>query len=262
MKNIILTLLAATILISMNTFGQVITVDGYYNHETQKDSSGKWIDYHYLWNDQQMTGFSIFGEAFKKNGAKVLDVLSEQPTLKNLSKSEVYIIVDPDNLKDNKHPNFMNAADAKTIANWVKNGGVLFLLANDKVNCDLEHFNILAEKFGFKFNNDLILHVTDDDHFADGALSTSNSSIFETSRRIFIKDASSISIQHSAKSLLKTANGENVLVSAKYGKGIVLAVGDPWLYNEYTNGRLPAEFENDKAANDIASFLIKRISKK
>ena len=32
---------------------------------------------------------------------------------------------------------------------------------------------------------------------------------------------------------------------APHGKGLVVAVGDPWLYNEYLDGRrLPAEYDN------------------
>ncbi|MCX2473745.1 hypothetical protein OQZ33_05335 [Pedobacter sp. MC2016-05] len=156
----------------------------------------------------------------------------------------------------------MNVADAQTLADWVKKGGVLFLLANDEVNADLIHFNILAKKFGFEFNNDLILHVTNDKHFADGALNTGKSAVFPTSKKIFIKDASSIKITTKARSVLKTPKGENVVVVSKYGKGTVLAVGDPWLYNEYTNGRLPVDFQNDLAANDIANFLISKSRKK
>jgi unsaturated rhamnogalacturonyl hydrolase len=38
--------------------------------------------------------------------------------------------------------------------------------------------------------------------------------------------------------------------------GTVFAVGDPWFYNEYVNGRLPKGYENDKAANDVVKWLI------
>jgi unsaturated rhamnogalacturonyl hydrolase len=46
------------------------------------------------------------------------------------------------------------------------------------------------------------------------------------------------------------------------GKGKVLAVGDPWLYNEYADGRkLPAEYENYKAAEDLVKWLITNTKK-
>lgn len=250
------------VLAKVSAIGQVVTVDNYYNHELTKNTVGKNVDFHYLWNDTAMTGFSIFGEAFRKNGAKSLKTLSSAPTAENLKGTDVFIIVDPDHLNDNPEPNYMKENDANVIAEWVKAGGVLLLMGNDEQNADLKHFNLLASKFGFTFNNDLILHVKDDDHFDDGGLRTANEPLFKTSNYIFIKNAASIAIQHSAKAILKTNDGKNAMVISKYGKGMVLAVGDPWLYNEYTNGRLPARFENDKAANDVAAWLINHSRKK
>jgi unsaturated rhamnogalacturonyl hydrolase len=43
---------------------------------------------------------------------------------------------------------------------------------------------------------------------------------------------------------------------------MVMAVGDPWFYNEYTNGRLPKDFQNDKAADDVAKWLIRQVPSK
>ena len=238
---------------------QTITIDNYYNQETKTDKSGNVIHFHYQWNEVESSGFSRFGEAFKRNGAKELKTLSTIPNAAKLEGTDVFIIVDPDNLKDNPKPNYVTETEATEIVKWVRKGGVLLIMANDDVNADLEHLNILASKFGFKFNKDLILHVIDDQHFADGEINTENNPVFKTAKNIFIKDASSITINNAAKPILKTADGKNVMISAKYGKGTVLAIGDPWLYNEYTNGRLPVKYENDKAANDIAGWLIKQI---
>jgi unsaturated rhamnogalacturonyl hydrolase len=50
---------------------------------------------------------------------------------------------------------------------------------------------------------------------------------------------------------------------AKVGKGTVFAVGDPWIYNEYIDGRkLPAELENFKAAEDIVKWAISQSKNK
>jgi unsaturated rhamnogalacturonyl hydrolase len=47
---------------------------------------------------------------------------------------------------------------------------------------------------------------------------------------------------------------------AKIGKGTVFAVGDPWFYNEYFDGRkLPASLENYKAGEDLVKWAIKQI---
>jgi unsaturated rhamnogalacturonyl hydrolase len=44
---------------------------------------------------------------------------------------------------------------------------------------------------------------------------------------------------------------------ARVGKGTVFAVGDPWFYNEYTDGRkLPADYENYNAARDWVQWLL------
>jgi unsaturated rhamnogalacturonyl hydrolase len=46
-------------------------------------------------------------------------------------------------------------------------------------------------------------------------------------------------------------------------KGTVFAVGDPWLYNEYSDGRkLPKEYQNLDAAKDLVGWLNKQIPKK
>jgi len=56
-----------------------------------------------------------------------------------------------------------------------------------------------------------------------------------------------------------TEGGDNLMAVAKFGKGTVFAVGDPWLYNEYTDGRkLPPEYDNYKAANDLALWLLQQ----
>jgi unsaturated rhamnogalacturonyl hydrolase len=73
-----------------------------------------------------------------------------------------------------------------------------------------------------------------------------------------MKDACSIGLTGTAVPVLKNKDGATVIASAKYGKGTVIAVGDPWLYNEYVNGRLPAGYENDKAVSDIARWLLKQ----
>jgi len=232
----------------------VVTLDTYFNHEIRKNNVGKAERYHYLWEDTTNTGFSILGKAFQKQSG-VLRSLPAAPTISNLKESGIYIIVDPDSKKENPDPNYITPKDADEIEKWVTQGGVLFLLANDSANVELPHFNRLAGRFGMHFNNDMQNHVIDDGHFEDGALATTGNLVFRSARRIFMKDVCSIGISGNAKAVLKNKD-KVIIASAKHGRGIVLAVGDPWLYNEYTNGRLPAGFENDKAATDIAGYLI------
>lgn len=237
---------------------QKVTLDYYFNHEVHKTKSGKVERYHYLWEDRANSGFSIFGDAFKRTGAQ-LDTLGISPTVDNLKGTAIYIIVDPDTKKESPNPNYILSDDIKEIAAWVKSGGVLVMMANDSANVELPHFNNLAAMFGMHFNDDLQNHVINDEHFADGAIVTTGNSIFKTAHKIFMKDVCSIGLKYPAKAALKNSNGAVIIATAKYGKGTVFAVGDPWLYNEYTNGRLPADFENDKAANDLAEWLIRQV---
>jgi hypothetical protein len=241
---------------------QTVTLDYYFNHEVKTDKNGVQQRYHYIWEDNNDSGFALWGSIFKKNGA-TLSSLEAAPTGNNLKGTGIYIIVDPDNAKESPQPNYMTGKDAEQIARWVKGGGVLVLMANDSANVELPHFNTLAAKFGLHFNSDLQNHVINDAHFNDGQAMITDGAIFKTARKVFLKDVCSISAGKSAKTALQNAGGTvAIAVTVKYGKGIVFAVGDPWLYNEYVNGRLPADFENDKAADDLAKWLLAQVGKK
>lgn len=238
-------------------FGQKVTLDYFFNHEVHT-VGGISSRYHYLWTDKANSGFAVWGDIFKKEGAS-LDTLGEAPTAENLSGATVYIIVDPDTKKENTNPNYINTQDADQLAKWVKAGGVLVLMANDSANVELPHFNILAAKFGMHFNNDLQNHVIDDAHFSDGAIVITGNPIFKSAKKVFLKDVCSIGLSGNAKPALLATNGAVIAAVTKFGKGTVFAVGDPWLYNEYVNGRLPADYENDKAATDLAKWLLSQV---
>ena len=134
--------------------------------------------------------------------------------------------------------------DADVIADWVKRGGVLALMANDVGNCDLEHFNILAGKFGIQFNMDSLNHV-EGNKFEQGKVIVSGpNDVLKNAKTLYLKEISSLKLTSPATPLL-VHNGNVIMATAKYGKGSVFVVGDPWLYNEYTDGRkLPAEYQN------------------
>ncbi len=240
------------------TFAQTVTLDYYFNHETHKTNKGT-ERFHYLWTDDKDSGFSIWGDIFKADGFK-LDTLSVAPTIDNLRNTAVYIIVDPDTKKETAKPNYIQNKDADEIAAWVKTGGVLVLMANDSANVELPHFNILTAKFGLHFNNDLQNHVVDDKHFSDGIGLPVDKTIFPSAPKLFLKDVCSIGVTNpDAKAVIKSADGKaDIAVIVKYGKGVVFAVGDPWLYNEYTNGRLPSAYENDVAAKEFTTWLKKQ----
>ena len=75
---------------------------------------------------------------------------------------------------------------------------------------------------------------------------------------MYLKEISVLNVKSPAKALV-TKESDIIIGTAKVGKGTVFAVGDPWLYNEYTDGRkLPLQYENYKAAEDLVEWLIKQ----
>ncbi|MBC6111734.1 glycoside hydrolase family 88 protein [Pedobacter fastidiosus] len=241
--------------------GLTVTVDNFFNNEFKDGPAGVKIPFHYLWDEDDNNGFSLFGSIFNNAGVKT-STLSSAPTLANLKGSNIYIIVDPDTEKETANPNYMNAQHAKQISEWVKSGGVLVMLLNDVGNCEITKFNVLPETFGIHFNEDSRNKVQGL-NFEQGAINIpAGNTIFKTAKKVYIKEISTIVAKAPAVSAL-TDKGDVIIATAKYGKGTVFAVGDPWFYNEYIDGRkLPAEFENFKSTNDLVNWLIKQVPAK
>jgi unsaturated rhamnogalacturonyl hydrolase len=182
--------------------------------------------------------------------------LPSAPTSKNLKPADIYIIVDPDTKEENDNPQFVEAAHIEAIAGWVKAGGVLVLMGNDIGNAEFDHFNQLAKAFGLQFNKDSKNRVQGTEFAQGKILPEARNPIFKTAKQLYLKELSTLSVAPPAKAIVQNTDGV-IMAVARFGKGTVFAVGDPWLYNEYVDGRkLPAEFENFKAANDVTRWLI------
>ena len=126
--------------------GKTVLLDYYFNHETRMDA-GKAVRFHYIWEEDDNNGYSIFGNIFNRYGVQTKS-LETAPTANNLKGADMYIIVDPDTTSENKTPNYVQPKDVDAIYNWVKEGGVLLLFANDSPNVEFSHFNRLAARFG------------------------------------------------------------------------------------------------------------------
>ena len=235
-------------------------LDRWFNSEKKKDVTGAEIYWHYVWDEKSNSGFTTLQSVFERYGAKVAS-LDVAPTAANLKGCSVYIIVDPDHVRDNPKPNYVNAADVKTISDWVKAGGTLLLMGNDSFNCDLQHFNLLGAAFGIKFTDKSINMVKNDIFVQGEVLPGANNPIFKTTSKMYLKEVSALEIKAPAVANA-VKDGDVIIATANFGKGKVLAVGDPWLYNEYADGRkLPAEYENYKAAVDLVEWLLKSTKK-
>ena len=237
--------------------GKTVLLDNYFNNEWKKDGTGKMIRYHYTWDDKSNSGFSMLGDIFNIYGVKTTS-LETAPTRDNLKDANVYVIVDADTKKETDQPNFIQAGDVAAITDWVKSGGILVLMGNDMNNAEFEHFNQLADKFGIKFNTDNQNQVINDQYPQGEIKIPPGNPVFRKPAKIFVKEYSSIAVNNPAIPLVK--NGDYVVMAtARSGKGFVFAIGDPWIYNEYLDGRkLPAEYQNYAAATDLVQWLIKQ----
>ena len=241
--------------------GKTVLLDDYFNSERKKNIIGIEMPYHYKWYEMYNNGFSILGSVFRKHGLQT-KTLSEAPDQKNLKEAAIYLIVDADNTADKPNPNYVQEKDAGEIYNWVKAGGVLVILHNDKGNAEFVHFNTLGDKFGIHFNEDSYNKVVGTEYETGKIEIPAGNSILPNEKKIYQKEICSITVNEPAKAYLKK-NELIIFAVAKIGKGTVFATGDPWLYNEYTDGRkLPLEYENFKAANDLTQWLIKQIPAK
>jgi unsaturated rhamnogalacturonyl hydrolase len=237
--------------------GKRVVLDYYFNNEWKKDAAGHPYTWHYKWEEMANGGFSLFGHVFSNLGARP-EALREAPTAQNLKGASVYIIVDPDTKDETENPHFVEPAHVKAVADWVKSGGVLVLLGNDVGNAEFDHFNELAGAFGVRFNKDSKNRVQKD-NFVEGKVSVNaGHSIFKTARTLYLKEISTLALSKPATSVLEH-NGDVVMAVAKHGRGTVFALGDPWLYNEYTDGRkLPPEYDNYKAMQDLAKWALEQ----
>lgn len=241
--------------------GRKVVLDYFFNNEWKKDLTGTNIRYHYTWNDKANSGYAMLGDIFRRHGMET-SCLSTAPTAENLRDASMYVIVDPDTEKETEKPNYIQASNADVISSWVKAGGVLVLLGNDAGNADLKSLNILASRFGIRFNEDNF-NLVEGNLFEQGAVAIpAGHSIFRTAKKLYIKELSTLDVSGPATTIL-TKDGKNIMAIARYGRGTVFALGDPWVYNEYVDGRkLPTGFDNYTGADDLVKWLISQIKKK
>jgi len=245
-------------LASMSGFSQkIVGLDNWFNHETNANT-GK--IYHYTWDDKADSGFSQLGNLFVNSGAKT-ETITTSPNAKSLSGVDVYIIVDPDTTKENPSPNYVTENDVKFLKKWVSDGGVLLLLANDGPNCEFTHFNQLAKAFGFYFQAITLNTVVNNQFDMAAETNLPDHPLFPGVKKIYMKEISPIVLTQKAKSVLMD-KGHVLIAETNFGKGYVMAIGDPWLYNEYIDhAHLPESFENLKAASNLVDLLLKKTEK-
>ena len=237
---------------------KLVLLDNFFHHQTR---SGR--RFHYTWDDGSPTGYSLLGKLFVGDGAEI-EYLVTAPTREKLKRCSVYIIVNPDNERnaDRHKPNYMTAEAADTIEEWVKAGGTLVLMDNDKGNGEFEHFNILANRFGITFNKD---RRNEAPYHEPGRMQLNtklfqDNPVFQDVSLISMRGICTLSLQNLAKPILSAPkeSGEGsdiIMATCSLGKGRVFAVGDPWLYNEYIYSS-----DNYKAAENLVHWLMNGVA--
>lgn len=236
--------------------GKKVGLDYHFNKEFREGYNGEQEQFHYIWEDQLHSGFAWFGKAFTNMGAEITAVRS-QASKEVLKELDVYIIVDPDDKKETKSPNHIAPSDIKNIKKWVKKGGTLLVMTNDAEHCNLVQVNDLTNAFGISFSNKNINMVKGLQFDMGGVKIAPGNEIFKNSSEVYIKELVTLNIDNNAKTIL-SKGGDVIMASTTYKKGRVVVIGDPWLYNEYVDGRkLPAKYQNFQASKDLAKWLLK-----
>jgi unsaturated rhamnogalacturonyl hydrolase len=238
--------------------GKTALVDAWFNSQTRKNAAGQTELFHYKWNDDADSGFAFFGRAFQRYGVK-LATEATAPTAADLKKVQIYVLASPDILVKNPAPHYMDQESGDVIAAWVKAGGVLVLMENDVTNSEFEHFNTLSERFGIHFNSVIRNKVVDNKWEMGTVTIPEGTGVFQHPHKAYLKEVCTIRVSGPAKAVVAD-QGDVLMAVAKYGKGTVFAVVDPWIYNEYTDRRnkLPVEYDTFGAAIDLAGWAVRQ----
>jgi unsaturated rhamnogalacturonyl hydrolase len=156
----------------------------------------------------------------------------------------------------------MDDASAAAIEAWVKSGGVLVLMENDSEHADQTHLDLLSDRFGIHFNP-----VTRNRELNDSyentvvAIPAGTGGIFRHAHKAVMKETCTITVSAAAKAILSEPDGNGgsdvFMAVAHAGKGLVYANVDPWIYNEYTDGRkAPLDEDNFAGGLELTKWLV------
>ena len=211
----------ALLLSAAAAFAQtVVAVDGFHNNESKMPD-------HYRWEGTRPGGFSEFGKLLRGLGAE-LRTVHEPVTAATLAGIDIFIIVDPDTPAETDQPEYIQPAEIDALERWVRSGGRLVLLGNDKGNAEFEHFNQLAKRFGIEF-----IETTYPKVAGKGILTiTGPHPIFEKGLALYLVEIAPLKLSSDVEVILAD-KGTPIIALAHAGQGKVFALGDPWIYNEY-----------------------------
>jgi hypothetical protein len=218
---------------------KVVAVDGWHNREPQP---------HYAWEADYPGGFSGLGHMLKGLGAETRTV-KEALTERALQGIDSLIVVDPDTPKEAASPNLITDAEIEAVVAWVRHGGTLLLLGNDPGNAEFPRMNALARRFGVEF---------EERKHADAAgnakltLPTAQGSWFTPGLKFYGVDLAPLRVTAKGAETLLAERDTPMMTAVREGKGRVIALGDPWLYNEYLYTQ-----DNRRIAEELFRTILK-----
>ncbi len=200
-----------------------VLLDGYHNNET-KDPG------HYQWATTNNGGLAELEILLHSLGAETR-TLTQSVSRQTLAGAKIFIIIDPDTPEESTSPKYIQPAESAALEQWVKEGGRLVLLANDKGNAEFPHLNQLAGKFGIEFVETTFKNAKGEDHVNV----TSSSPLLGDRLNAYLVAAAPLKLTNPEAKTLISDNGSAIAALVPHGKGSVFAIGDPWIYNEYIN---------------------------
>jgi len=198
----------------------VVALDGYHNAERAMPE-------HYQWEGATDGSFSKLANGFREHEVEVR-TLRNRIDAASLQGVNLLIVVDPDTPEETPEPKYIEDSEIDVIAKWVNDGGRLVLLGNDKGHAEFTHFNRLASRFGIQFLEETYPRVSGKAIL----IATGKHPIFEGGLQAYLVEVAPLKLVAPAEPML-THEGTDVMALAHVGRGMVFALGDPWLYNEY-----------------------------
>jgi unsaturated rhamnogalacturonyl hydrolase len=241
---------------------KTVLMDAWFNSQKRTTPAGNVQLFHYKWNDDSNSGYSMWGRMFQQYGMRT-EQLDHAPRAEDLKGVAIYVIVSPDIPALNPNTHFMDEESAKVIEAWVKGGGVLVMMENDVEHADQVHLDLLSDSFGIHFNA-VIRNQEIDNSYANTIVNipVGTGGIFHAPHKAVMKETCTITVSAPAKTILTdkgdvTERGDTLMAVAHVGRGLVYANVDPWIYDEYTNGRKdPLGNDNFAGGLELTRWLV------